>query len=777
MRSKSKAVLLFSFFVLVLTPINALSEISSIVIKGNKRIESDTIKKTIRLAPGDLLTPKAVRNDIEAIYKMGYFENVIAEVEEAADDKQVLAFTVTERPFITSISFDGNDRITTEDLQEEITLKEKSFLDIREVEQNKLKIIKLYQDKGYHNAKVYPIIDKRKDVKKPGINKKTAPPPGETTKIDSELISITFFIQEGEKSHIKDIRLEGNSRVTDKVIFDLIETSPKHWFKSIFTDAGIYKKQQLNNDIEHIKSYYLNRGFLQISVADPEVKLSRDKKWFHIILHISEGDQFRVGKLAFTGITEFSEDDLLKSLKTRSGELVNRELIQQDISSITEKYGNMGYLFTNVTPLFDPDEDEKTADITFDVTEDSIAYVREIRISGNDKTRDKVIRREMRVNEHELINTKNLKRSYQRINNLNFFESVEMIPRRVDGNKVDINIKVKEKSTGTFSIGGGYSSLDRAMAITSITEGNLGGRGQLIKLNAETGSKRTTYSLTFREPYILDYPVSGSFNVFNEDRIFDSYTEKRLGGGIGLSKAFSEYLRGSVSYSRERAVIQDVNEFRATDIVLAQEKRGKVSTASLGISLIMDKRDNPFDPHSGYKWVYSIELAKEFLGGESRFFKGSADYSKFFSIWFNNIFSLHMNIGKVWDIGGADIPVSERFYVGGINSVRGFDFGWAGPIERDRNEIKGGDKKLIFNIEYIIPLLKENNFQWVFFHDAGKGFDNGESIRLNKLKLSAGTGIRFITPIGAIRLEWARIINKKKEDREQLIEFTIGSIF
>ncbi|HSG05887.1 MAG TPA: BamA/TamA family outer membrane protein, partial [Nitrospiria bacterium] len=352
-------------------------------------------------------------------------------------------------------------------------------------------------------------------------------------------------------------------------------------------------------------------------------------------------------------------------------------------------------------PEYNVSEDTREVDLIVSIDEDRPMKVRRLLVTGNEKTRDKVVRREVRVNETDLVNTKLLRRSFQRINNLNFFESIEITPARVGTDEVDLSIRVKEKSTGALSIGGGYSSVDRLVALAEITQGNLFGRGQLIRARAEMGGRRNTYSFTFREPYLFDKPVSGTISAFNQVRDFNSYQERRVGGNLILGKSFSEYFSGSLSYTLESLNIFDIDPVDAPSLII--EQGGETVTSSLGNTLAYDSRDFIFDPSTGTHVVASVEYAGTFLRGDNNFVKGVLDISRFFPLPLGTVFSAHGKVGLATGIQGTALPVGERFFVGGINSVRGFDFGEAGPIDEETGEIIGGTKELIFNLEFLFP--------------------------------------------------------------------------
>ncbi len=728
-------------------------------VRGNKKIDTFAILAKIKTKENQFLNQQQLREDLKAIYQMGFFEDVQVSTEAVEGGIKVI-FTVHEKPFLVEIQFSGNKEIDIQDLKDKITLKDQNFVDPQQIKENGEKLREYYEQEGYFEARVTPVL-------------KT---------VEADKVGLTFFIREGPQAKIKSLRFEGRRALSAGELKKAIETRRYFWLTSWLTNTGIYKKEILEQDVERIKELYLDHGYLQVQVGIPRVVLSQNKKWFDINFPIVEGEQFRVRSVQFSGHSLFSADQLKPILHLKEGEVLKRSLLHDDVRAVTDEYGTKGYLFTQVFPRLNPDPSSRTVDVVLEVREQGPVVVRRVNILGNDKTRDKVIRREIRVDEQEVIDTQSLRRSFQRLNNLNFFESVEIVPQEVKPNWVDLQVRVKEKPTGTFSIGGGYSSVDNLVGLVEVTQGNLFGRGQLLRGRLETGKRRTTYNLTFREPYLLDYPVAGTVDLFDQERNFDSYKEGRRGGGLVFSKEFNELMSGSVGYTRENLKIFDTPRDSVTGLCSAaplicnQELLGRTSTSSVSMSLARDTRDFFFDPRRGSRNVISYEHAGTFLGGTNEYYKVILDSSRHFPLWFDTVFSVHGRLGYAQGLRGKEVPQGERFFVGGINSVRGFKFGRAGPIQA--GDVIGGNKQLVFNAEYVFPLVTEAKMKGLVFFDVGRGFDNTERIRLSGLRFGAGFGMRLLLPIGPIRVEWGKNLDPKPgEESGFVFEFSIGTLF
>ncbi len=740
--------------------------IKAIKVQGNKRIEVPAIRSRITLKEGDQFSTEGVRGQIRAVYQMGYFEDVRVETEPVAGGV-VVVFVVTEKPFITEILFDGNEKLKDDKLREKLTVRIQSFLDQQQVKDSVERLRLLYEDEGHYNARIVPVI-------------KT---------LDAERKTLTFFITEGPRARVKTVAFDGALAIPAKKLKKPLVTREYSLLFSWFDDSGIYKKEELANDVERVRQIYLDEGYLTVQVGTPTVDLSADKKWFTIRFPIVEGPQFKLGKIGYSGQTVFSDPELLAGSKLKVGDVVRMAAVRDDITRVTDLYGAKGYSFADVNPQILPDPESKTATVTFEVKEGTLVHIRNINISGNEKTRDKVIRRELRLNEAELIDTAALKRSFERLNNMNYFETVEIIPKQVDPNTVDLDIKVKEKATGTFSVGGGFSSLDQLSLVADITEGNLFGRGQLLKIRGQLGQRRSYGVVSFREPYLFDEELSGQVDVYSRQTFYFNYFEERVGGDIVLGKWFSEYLSGSVSLLREQLKISNdvstdlllaggsTTSVPTTDLpLLIRDQLGTSTTSAVVLGVARDTRDFFADPKSGARYGLTGEFAGSLLGGDNYFYKLIGDSIWYFPAVWDTVFSPRVRLGVAQSYRSGDpLPVGERFFVGGIQTIRGFSFGTAGPVASD-NSILGATKQLLFNFDYIFPLAPELKVKGVVFFDYGKGFDDGESLGLD-LRPTTGLEVRWISPFGPLRLAYGINLDRQRNERAGLFEFSVGSLF
>ncbi|MSR24742.1 MAG: outer membrane protein assembly factor BamA [Nitrospiraceae bacterium] len=733
-------------------------KVKSIQIRGAKRIEETAVRGRLTLKVGDQYTGEAVRTQIRLIYEMGFYEDVRIETEPVPGGVAIV-FVVREKPFITDIVFDGNDSLSDDKLKEKITIRNNSFLDQQQAKESAERVRQAYQEDGYYNVQVVPIIQSVEEDRK----------------------RLTLFVKEGDRAKIKAVNFEGMSVFKKKEMLKNLAT--REWIPlygiitqlslpSTFSDSGLLKRDEMANDAERIRGNYYNKGHLNVQVSAPVVELTEDKKWFTVTFTIVEGDAFTVGEIGYRGNTLFEEEELRAGSKLVSGEIVQVSKVFDENKRIKDLYGTKGYSFADSDYGMAKDEQAKTAALVFNIKEGELIRVRKINISGNDKTRDNVIRREVRINEQEVIDTVSMQRSFQRLNNLQFFETVEILPQQVSPDKVDLNVKVKEKNTGQFSIGGGYSTLDQLTSVIDITEGNLQGRGHMLKIRGQLGQRRNLGLITFREPYFRDSQMSMQLDVFNTVTNYQTYIENKSGVTLSFGRWFSEFASGAFSPIAENLTIKDVQQDAPQ---FAKAQLGKQSTSGFRSVLSRDTRDNYMDPRNGTRSAINLDYGSKYLGGSNNFYKFQIDAVKYTPLFWDTRHAIRARFGVTEGLDGAPIPLTELFYVGGINTMRGFVFGRAGPVTPSGTLI-GANRQVIINNDFIFPISAEAKLNGVIFFDYGKGFLEGEEFTM-KFRQSAGVEARWLSPFGPLRLAYGFNLDPNPQERKQVFEFSIGSLF
>jgi outer membrane protein insertion porin family len=724
--------------------------IDAIEVEGNQHIEVQAILGKLSIKPGDPFSQEHIRDQIQRIYGMGFFEEVEVSTRVMANGVLVV-FRVKEKPFTVEVVFDGNDELSDDKLSEKNTVKNQVFLDKEQVKVSVENFRQLYQEKGFYHARIVPIIDM----------------------VENNQARLTYYIEEGRQAHIRTIDFEGRNVVKKKELLGFMANREWSWPWSIFSDAGILHRDELPNDVERIKEVYLNKGYLDVQVGMPRMDLDENKEWFSLVFPIVEGEPYIVSQIQYTGNTLFSEADLREGLTIEPGEVFQRGKIREEITRLTDLYGSRGYAFADVNPSVDPDPPTRSTRISFSIEEGEMVRIQDIRITGNNKTRDNVIRRELRVDERDMIDSPAIKRSFERLNNLNFFETVEILPKQIAPGEVDLEVKVKEKPTGSFSIGGGFSTLDQFTIIADITEGNLFGRGYMARIRGQLGGRRSLGIATFRNPAIFDTLTSVQADGFRSLTNFLTYFETKTGANLTFGRGFSEYITGTFTLVAEQIKLTDIDS-DAPDII--QDQQGTQSTTGFRTSLFRDSRDFFLDPRRGTRMGVRTSFGTQALGGSNNFYSASFDVMKFTPLPFWDFrHSIRVRVGYGEGFGGEELPVPEFFFVGGINTVRGFKFGRAGPVTSG-NDPEGGNKQLIFNNDLIFPVLPDAKLNGVLFFDYGQGFAKGEKLDFD-LRSAAGVEVRWISPFGPLRAAYGFNLEPRSGEKRSVFEFSVGSVF
>lgn len=720
--------------------------VADVVVEGNRRIEADAIKRIIRISPGDVYQAQDVSRDLKAIYEMGYFDDIRVESEEGPEGR-TLIFKVKEKPTIRIIRFKGNDVFDEDELMENLSISTGAILNIFKLEQNVKRIETLYQEKNYHNAEVtYQIYP-----------------------LENEQADLEFVIEEGSKTWIREITFEGNEAFSDKELKKAIQTSEKGLL-SWFTSSGDLNEEELQQDVERLTAFYNNHGYIQAKVSDPTMESREDG--IAVSFKVDEGPRFRVGSVDITGDIEPDRETVLGKIDISGEEFYNREVVRNDVLALSDLYSDQGYAYAEIVPQTQLQPDEQRVDIRYEIDKGKLVHFERIIIEGNTRTRDKVIRRELDVYEQELYSGVRLKEGIRNLHQLDYFEEVKVNTEKgsTDDSMI-LRVGVAEKPTGTFSFGGGYSNDESFFIVGSVNQRNLFGRGQMLELRAQVGGRSTRFNLNFVEPWFLDTQLSAGINLYNWEHEYNDYTKDAWGSVVKFSYPVFLNTRASLAYTFENATVKDIEEDAAETI---QELEGENVTSSLRGGLRWDSRDHPFAPTEGS--VHSISVEYAGLGGDISFTKTLAETGWYFPLFWSTTAALHAEGGYVTEGSDGFLPDYEKFYLGGSATMRGYDYQSISVTDENGAEI-GGEKYIMFNFEYIFPLVKEAGVSGVIFTDLGNVYREDDSIDLADLRQSVGLGFRWLSPVGPIRVEYGYIIDPREDDPSGGWVFGMGSLF
>ena len=725
--------------------------VESVKISGNKRIDESTILYYIRTKTGSILSKKQIREDIEQIYSLGQFKDIRVETRETLKGLE-LEFIVEEIPSIGDVDIVGNDKIDANDIREKIGLKRGATFNDHMVLESSDEILKLYREKGYFFAQV--------DI--------------DTQSGKGNLVNISIRIKEGEKVKIEKIRFSGNKAFPDDDLLDQMETQETSWF-SFLDDSGVYQKDILKLDLFRVEGFYHDNGYLRVKVLEPRIDINKKAREVHITIPVEEGPQFRVKSLKLNSDDAVSADEIQKSIKTKVGEVYNVSELREDILTITDLYSKKGYAYADANPVSKLNDADRTVELSIEVDKGKKVYVGNIEILGNIKTRDNVIRREFRLKEGELFDSSKLKRSKQRINNLNFFEDVKIDTHRgLDPDLIDILTTVTERPTGNFTVGAGFSSVENLIFTTSISQNNLFGNGQNLSLNAQLSSIRADFSLSFTEPRLLDSEILLGIDAFNRDQDFLSFDSQSTGGGFRLGKNVSEYDSVNFRYRFETVELSGLAAADETEFF----KNGNRVTSRVAPTYVHDSRDNFLNPSTGWRHVIGFEFAG--LGG-AKFTKSVYEVTYYHPLIGKLVGAAHGRINYGDGYGGEELPGFERYFMGGPNSLRGFTIQDVGPKDSDGDPV-GGEQSLLINLELQYPFTK--SFRGFLFYDRGNVYGSGtdtsttsKSFDLAEMRSSIGAGIRFLSPFGPLGFAYGIKLDKQSGEEAAQFHFSAGSAF
>jgi outer membrane protein insertion porin family len=738
------------------------AKISSIKIEGNKNVSALVIYGHLEEKENDPFSLRRIRLDIHNLFSMGDFKNVVVDAEPGAKPGQIaLIFRVEERPLVKKIAFAGNKKWDVKKFTDEIkTALNKPFN--QDVVNQDVEIIKKdYRDEGYSNATI--LADCKAN-------------PSDNT------VEVTFRVSEGSQIKIGGIVVLGAQAFSAKKIAGQFKDNH---------DGDKYKPEMLDSDIKAVEDFYHDEGYLKAVVLDHKEKLSLEHKKVYLTITVKEGAKYTTGDIKIQGNILFEDEEIMKALALKKGEVLRKSALDDGLKKAKSLYADKGYIYSSITPDIQYDDDAKKADITLNVTEGQIAYVQDIKIVGNYKTRDYVIRRELAIKAGDKFEANMIRYSCQNLYNLGFFDEVnpDVQPGDTPGKEILV-FRVKERKTGSISVGGGYSSVNGFIGDVKLEEANLFGKGQKVNLDLELGASRSSVSVGFTEPWLMNTPTSFSVNLFDTTQIFTTavvnpdgtntfYTETQIGGSISLGRRLSRYWSVFGTYTLQNVDIYNVDPYYTTPGTPQYIQSSDSTTSSITPRVVYDSRDNAFDPTTGWKHQLSIEFAGGPLGADNNFVKLIEDSSHFIPFPLDFVLGEHVRLGVgqgYWFAGRGynDLPIYEKFFAGGTDTIRGYNERTVGPTA-------GGDALFVSNTELKHTIV--GPLKGVLFFDAGNAWTSVWSLDESQVQFGAGLGVRLTIPgtIMAIRLDYGWPIDSSLPATSAppggVLHFNLGNLF
>ncbi len=727
--------------------------VGSIQVRGNKRVVDSTILYYIKTKKGEPISRSQIRKDIEQIYSLGQFRDVRVETHPSVDGLNVI-FIVEEISSVGDITLLGNGEVSEDDIREKLTIKRGMTFQDHLLQEVKEQVTLLYHDKGFF------FVDVDTD-----------------TKLSSEnLTNINIRIREGKKVKIKNIHFVGNKRLSTEDLRDQMETQAATWL-SWLDESGIYKKDILKLDMLRLEGYYQNHGFIRARVLEHEIKINKRKKAIHIVVSVEEGPQYKVGAIEVQSDDTLTEAEIRKAMKTKKNRVYDVSQVREDVLSISDLYSRQGYAYADVTPKTKINDASRTVDLSIQIDKGRKVYVGEISVAGNTRTLDSVVRREFRLKEGELFDSEKLKRSKQRLNNLQFFEDVKIDTRRgKESDLIDIVTTVTERPTGSVTVGAGFSSVDSFIFNAGISQDNFLGRGQKVAFSVNLSSRKSDFNLSLTDPHLFDSDMLAGVDAFNRETDFYSFTSQNIGGGLRFGKSLSEYDWAGINYRVEDVTVSGVDASEETAF-LKNETR---LTSRISPSFVRDTRDDFLNPSSGWRHVVRFELAGGILGG-SNFIRSSYETTYYRPLMGKLVGALHGEIHWADAYAGDTLPAFERYFMGGPTSLRGYTIKNIGPKDASGDPI-GGNQSLLFNAEVQYPFTK--GLRGFIFYDRGNLFGVGDDTSttattwsLSKMRDSIGAGVRFLSPFGPVGFAYGIKLDQAAGEEAGEFHFVAGNAF
>ncbi len=742
--------------------------IDDVRVTGNRRSETAAVLGAVQTRGGAALDRRVISEDIKRIFKLGFYRDIKVDLS-LVDGKRVLTFQVTEKPSIRKVIFKGQEELTEDEVKEVVDVRPFGVLDLARVTRNAEKIKDLYTEKGHFLAEV----------------------DWETVTLPNNEVDVVFKISEKDKVKVTELAIVGNSVLSDSYIKERLETREDSLLGGL-SGAGTYDKTAFDRDVLRISQFYWDEGYVKARVGKPKVELSPDRTEIVITIPVEEGQRFRTGKVEVTGDFIGPKEDVKKRVTLKTDDWFSSAQLRQSINAVGEIYKDQGYAYVNVVPNTRVDEEKRVVSLKVAINKGKKVRIGRIRILGNNRTRDKVIRREMRVYEGEYFSSSGLRRSERLVNRLGFFEQGGVVVRTTRGQSdetMDIIVEVKEKSTGTFQVGAGFSTLENFVAQAQISQNNLFGRGQSLSLQATLSSIRSIANVRFADDYFMDSKVRFATNLYRFETSYENFTRTSLGGDITLGYPLNDDWSVAGTYTLEQVGVESggYGSSDATDPLV--QLYGDGLTSSVRASVYHDTRNNRLFPSSGLYNTFSVEHAATWLLSENLFTRYRSKNRFYYDVGFNMVAKLNVEWGLITSDDPGGVPIYERFFVGGPLSVRGFrrntlgpdlDFVSGGLPDAPTTSINiGGTEQAIANFELEYPIFQRVGIRGVFFFDIGNAFERTDSFddKVDMLRYAWGFGIRWFSPIGPLRFEWGFPLEPGVGEESSVFDFSIGNFF
>ena len=743
--------------------------VKDIRVEGIQRTDAGTVFNYLPVKVGETMSDEKASQAVKALFATGFFKDVRLEIEN-----DVLVVFVEERPAIASVDFVGMKALEKDNIKKslrDVGLAESRIFDRSVVERAEQELKRQYLASGYYAVNITTTI----------------------TPLERNRVGVNFSVDEGAITKIRQINIVGNKAFKEKDLLAAFNLTTPTWF-TWYTKNDQYSKQKLSGDLESLRSYYLDRGYLEFSIDSTQVTISPDKQDIYITINITEGEKYSVSSVKLAGDLLIPEEELKKMVKVKPGDEYSRAAMAETTKAVSDRLGNDGYAFANVNAAPEVNKDKREVAFTIIVDPGRRVYVRNINVTGNNKSRDEVVRRELRQMEGAWYDGDRINKSRARVDRLGYFDEVTVETPPVPGtnDQVDLNVNVKERSTGFVMLGAGFSSAEKLSLSGSVTQQNLFGSGKTVSVGVNTSKINTVYSLSYTNPYYTVDGISAGFDIYHRNvntysLAVASYRTNALGGGLrlGIPISDTDYMNLGLAVDQTSLTVYDEssNRRRSPQRYIDYVDRNGSDFSSLlpSASWSRNSVDSRLYPTTGVIAKAGIELA--IPPGTLEYYKLTLQHQNYWPISSKLTLYTNAELGYADSLGKTEFPFFKNFYAGGINSVRGYNTGSLGPVDKDPDygtQRLGGTRRFVGSVELLFPMPgsgTDKSIRLGTFIDGGQVWGADQKIAVGDMRFSAGVSLLWGSPMGPLKFSVGYPLNKQEGDKVQPLQFTMGQVF
>lgn len=743
------------------TGIGSSYVVDELRLDGNRRIDSTAIKLQLKKTSGPV-SSEEIGEEVKTLYRTGFFEQVQAGVipVDGKSDHVILKYTLVEKPVVRKVFIKGNENVDDEELLNIFKFGSNRFLDKTKIDSLVKSAVQYYQTRGYYDAVFdYSVV-----------------PVGENQ------VDLTVTAIEGARFKIRKISFKGVKEIDSDDLRDTIQTKRYKWWSSWLFGTGRVNQEMLQNDKNLVRQYLLDRGLIDGAIGDPIIE-KKDDASIYITFEVNEGKVYKIGRVDASGdILDGSTEKTIDGIELKSGDTFNASKLREDSFKINEKYTDIGYAYSNTVPETNVKREEGTVDLNYVVQKGEPVRVGRVNIRGNTKTYDHVIRRELKVDEQDLYSSSKVKRSQQLLQRLGYFEEVNISNEPTsEKDKINLLVNVREAATGQFSIGAGFSTSDGPLFNARLAENNIFGTGKRVALDVDVGTKRNNASISYYDRRLNDTYLATGSEVFITERQYSDFDRETLGGAVTLGYPLEELfgsqfedISSALRYEFLGVDITDVDPLEAAELVV--QSQGRSTSSAIRPTLTRNTINNPLNPTRGSEQTLAFEYAG--LGGDANYLLYEARNGWYYPFWETDFGSFVISLRTRFGYGDSQtdekFPLFKRYFPGGINSVRGYKDRTLGPKD-SRGYEYGGSKQVVQNNELIFPIAESAGIKGVLFYDLGQAYDDSQSIDFGDLRKGYGFGLRWMSPVGPLRIEFGFPVDRQEGESSMVTMFTFGA--